>query len=216
MDIWTSLLESNISINIHQGVLSPDATLPDIAEHICGVFHLAGILANATIKNQNRTLLEQVWYPKVTAAIKLYNTYKADSWVFFSSIASILGSAGQANYAAANACLDAMAAVWRQKGENATSIQWGPWGETGLAVRQNVLGKAAQAGIGGIPTDTALRILYNLIQKSPPVALVASMNWRKYFEQHRSPVKLVSDFNVVKAVVKQRSNLPHAVQILED
>jgi hypothetical protein len=77
-----------------------------------------------------------VWGPKV-AALSAWrsNTHQHPEAfsLLFSSVASLLGSAGQANYAAANAALDAAAAAECARGLSSCSVQWGAWAGARLA-----------------------------------------------------------------------------------
>ena len=56
-----------------------------------------------------------------------------DFFVMFSSATSVMGNKGQANYAAANGCLDATSDSRRMRGQAAVSVQWGPWADVGMA-----------------------------------------------------------------------------------
>ena len=68
-----------------------------------------------------------------------------DFFVMFSSAASLLGSPGQGNYAAANAYLDGLAAARERRGEVGLSINWGAWGEVGLAAHEHVASTLSRA-----------------------------------------------------------------------
>eukprot|EP00966_Prymnesium_polylepis_P319638 7376072-Prymnesium_polylepis.1 len=57
------------------------------------------------------------------------------SFVLFSSVSAVLGGAAQANYAAANICLDAVSAYRSMQGTVSASVQWGAWAEVGMASR---------------------------------------------------------------------------------
>ena len=79
---------------------------------VVGILHAAGVLADATLRNQSLAGLRTAWAPKVAALQQLGGGYGRQPGAFqllFSSIAALLGSPGQANYSAANATLDAMA-----------------------------------------------------------------------------------------------------------
>lgn len=109
-----------------------------------GIIHAAGILDDATLLEQDWSRFENIWQAKVFGGWNLHQaTYQLkidlDFFIFFSSIASALGSAGQINYAAANAFLDALAAYRHQIGLPATAINWGPWGDSGMAVKHKAL-----------------------------------------------------------------------------
>ena len=84
-------------------------------------------------------------------------------FVAFSSVSSLLGSAGQSNYASANACLDALCQHRRALGLSGTSVQWGPWRESGMATQVGVLAQIARRGVFGIDTTAAMRCLATVV-----------------------------------------------------
>ncbi len=105
-------------------VLTDIESLPPLR----GVFHAAGILDDGILQQQTWERFEKVLAPKVQGAWNLHvltRNYPLDFFIMFSSVASLFGSAGQANYAAANSFLDALAHTRKQKGQVALSINWG-------------------------------------------------------------------------------------------
>jgi phthiocerol/phenolphthiocerol synthesis type-I polyketide synthase D len=84
----------------------------------------------------SRESFERVWAPKAAGALRLHEVTagrQLDWWVGFSSVASLLGSPGQAAYACANAWLDALVAWRRASGLPAIAINWGQWSDVGVA-----------------------------------------------------------------------------------
>jgi acyl transferase domain-containing protein/acyl carrier protein len=112
-----------------------DTTMPQLA----GIVHAAGVVEDGLASSQTWEAFERVLRTKALGAWNLHELTKnhsLDFFVMFSSMSSIFGSAGQSNYAAANAFLDALARYRQASGLPATSINWGAWAGEGMA--QNV------------------------------------------------------------------------------
>ncbi|WP_342776519.1 beta-ketoacyl reductase, partial [Streptomyces diacarni] len=100
---------------------------------LTGVFHTAGVLEDATLGSLSSAGLARVLRPKVDAAWNLHELTRdagLSAFVLFSSIAGTLGTPGQANYAAGNTFLDALAQHRHARGLPAVSLAWGLWEET--------------------------------------------------------------------------------------
>ncbi|NER24034.1 MAG: SDR family NAD(P)-dependent oxidoreductase, partial [Symploca sp. SIO1C2] len=103
-----------------------------------GVIHGAGVLDDGVLQQMSWERFTRVMAPKVEGAWHLHTLtehLEIDFFVCFSSMASLLGSPGQGNYAAANGFMDALAHHRRAKGLAGLSINWGPWAEAGMAER---------------------------------------------------------------------------------
>lgn len=162
-----------------------------------GVVHAAGVLDDGLLLQQSWSRFERVMASKVAGAWNLHTLtqeYTLDFFICFSSMASMLGSPGQANYAAANAFMDTLAHYRHTLGLPALSINWGPWADTGLAaqVGQTQQARWAAAGINRIASADGLQTLSLILNQDMPQIGVFPINWAKF----KSPLgsTLLSDF----------------------
>ncbi|MET8184094.1 SDR family NAD(P)-dependent oxidoreductase, partial [Streptomyces sp. NPDC005336] len=104
----------------------------DPAHPLTGVIHTAGLLDDAMITSQTPEQVARVWAAKATAAANLHAAtadLPLSMFVMFSSAAGVVGNAGQAGYAAANAFIDALIAHRRRTGLPGLSVAWGLWAQ---------------------------------------------------------------------------------------
>ena len=155
-----------------------------------GVFHAAGIVADGLLGDQTWERFEAVFEAKVAGARHLDDLtrgLKLDFFVLFSSMASLFGAPGQANYAAANACLDALAHKRREEGLPALAVNWGPWAGSGMAARTPAAHQARRKaqGIELLEPDDALKELEDLMAKGITQAAVLNVDWKTFLRHYR-------------------------------
>jgi acyl transferase domain-containing protein/NADPH:quinone reductase-like Zn-dependent oxidoreductase/NAD(P)-dependent dehydrogenase (short-subunit alcohol dehydrogenase family)/SAM-dependent methyltransferase len=154
-----------------------------------GVIHAAGTLADGVLLQQDWARFREVMASKIAGAWHLHNLTKElplDFFVLFSSIAAILGAAGQANHAAANSFMDALAHHRRRLGLPASSINWGVWSEVGAAAERNVDVRALAQGMGAFSPQQGLQVLEYLLAHSPTQIAVMVVNWSKFLSKDKS------------------------------
>ncbi|PPK71409.1 type I polyketide synthase [Actinokineospora auranticolor] len=137
-------------------------TLPD-DKPLRAIVHAAGVLDDATVLALTPEQLATVLRPKVDAAWHLHELAPdVERFVLFSSAVAAVGAPGQANYAAANSFLDALATHRRAQGQAATSIGWGLWSTSGVMTDHLTADdhtRLARRGIGLIAPDFGLDVL---------------------------------------------------------
>ncbi|GAA0401813.1 SDR family NAD(P)-dependent oxidoreductase [Streptomyces luteireticuli] len=152
------------------------ATVPE--EHpVTAVVHTAGVIDDGLVASLTPGRLDTVLRPKADAAWHLHELTRGldlDAFVLFSSAAATLDSAGQGNYAAANAFLEALARHRHDRGLPATALGWGLWAErTGMTdgLSDADLRRMARSGQGALPTTDGLELLDAALAMDAPVLL---------------------------------------------
>lgn len=154
------------------------AELPPLA----GVAHLAGVLDDALLSQQDVGRFRTTLRPKAFGAYHLDRLTRADELDFFivsSSVSSIFGSPGQANYATANALLDGLVARRRAEGLPATAVNFGPWAEGGMASSEAVRANLNAQGLAPLPPSAALTALSEVVANGTGQATVVKANWQR-------------------------------------
>jgi myxalamid-type polyketide synthase MxaE and MxaD len=152
-----------------------------------GVFHSAVILDDSILLQMSRERFLDVMFPKVDGAWNLHRLTlddPLDYFVLFSSAASLIGSPGQGNYAAANAFMDILASYRIQHGYPALCINWGRWSEIGQAVKENRAERLNARGFANMKPKEGLTILEHLLYQSPAQVGAMSLNlpmWSQFY-----------------------------------
>ena len=163
-----------------------DAMLAELAaaDHppLGGVIHSAGALSDRMLPNQDWESFRRVFGPKVLGAWNLHRATldrELDLFLLFSSFSGVVGSAGQANHAAANAFLDQLARWRRARGLPGQAIAWGAWSGLGEAEEQRgrVAGRFAALGGEWIAPERALAALGRLVRDDRGASAVAAVDW---------------------------------------
>jgi 8-amino-7-oxononanoate synthase len=155
---------------------------------IRGIIHAAGILDDGVLQGQTWERFDRVMAPKVAGSWNLHRYSRdlpLDFFVCFSSVASLLGSPGQGNYAAANAFMDGLAHYRRSLGLPGLSLNWGPWAEVGMAAELSDRNAArlAMSGITPLDPDLALEALEALLTQTGPQIGIMQIEWAKFLAQ---------------------------------
>lgn len=147
-----------------------------------GVIHSAGVADPMLLNGMTSEHIEEIFQPKVNGGWALHQalrTMPLDFFVLFSSVASVVTSPGQGAYAAANAYLDALAHSRRAQGLPAISVNWGPWGEVGMATQFNDLKTYFESrGMFPMRSVRGIEALEQVVGTDHPQALVLAADWK--------------------------------------
>ena len=155
---------------------------------ICGVIHAVGALDDCLAHSLSETRFNTLLIPKLRGAQHLDRLLpQLDFFVLISSAASFLAQTGQANYAAANAGLDALARDRRARGLPAVSVGWSVWEDTGLMKGDSgalKLAELSRQGVRAIPPMRGVGLFGLLCQSEEPAVAVAPIDWTTFKRTH--------------------------------
>ena len=154
------------------------AELPPLA----GVIHLAGVLDDALLSQQSLERFRTTLAPKAFGAYHLDRLTRDDDLDFFivsSSVSSLFGPPGQANYATANALLDGLVARRRAQGLPATGVNFGPWAQGGMASSEAASANIGAQGLVPLEPSAALGALAEVVANGTGQATVIKANWAR-------------------------------------
>jgi acyl transferase domain-containing protein/acyl carrier protein len=157
VDVQSLECDVSVASELERALAGTSRQLPPIR----GVVHSAGIIDDGLFVQMTPERLARVFAPKVAGGWNLHRAFQGvelDFFVLFSSAASLIGSAGQASYVAANAFLDGLAWFRRSVGLPGLSLNWGAWAEVGAAAEEQIQRRMEQLGFGVIPPVDGLQI----------------------------------------------------------
>ena len=149
---------------------------------IRGIFHAAMVLDDGLLRDLDAARFTAVIRPKLAGALALDRLTRSDDldlFVMFSSVTTVIGTPGQANYIAANRTLEALAERRRAVGLPALAVQWGPIGDAGYLTRETRVSEmlAKMLGSSHLTAQQALDALPSLLASGLPVIGLADVAW---------------------------------------
>lgn len=154
---------------------------------LCGVFHAAGVLADATVMQQTRSSLKETFMPKANGAWNIHKALEVQKhqpryFVLFSSAASLIGNQGQLNHAAANGFLDGLANYRRARSLPCQSINWGAWSAVGILRDEKRLEFVLSRGYEKILPADGFSTMSILVGKNASNVGVCPMRWGVFLD----------------------------------
>ncbi len=150
-----------------------------------GIVHSAGVLDDGLATELDRERVARVMAPKAAGAWNLHLATadrELDFFVLFSSVIGVLGAPAQANYAAANAFLDALAHLRRSQGLPAVSIDWSGWSEIGMAAEASRDGRSIISEVGTLSPEQGVEALGRVLAAGEPQVAVLPFRWGRWRE----------------------------------
>ena len=226
---WDQLQSSSAVVFVERCDASEDSHVRRLVARalrpspVAGVWHAAGVLADGVLFKQSASTLTRVYGPKAHGGWDLQLASISQPLrvsTLFSSIAAMLGGAGQTNYSAVNTCLDALAAHSRARGRASVSVQWGAWAAIGMASRgaasERMAAMEAAAGLGRIDVSLGLAALHAAaLPQAPSLLGVMPVQWHRMLGGDAPVPAFLSDMAPRPAGVSVRSTSAKKVDRVE-
>jgi len=156
------------------------ATMPPLR----GIVHAAAVFDDCALANLTPERFADVMRPKVLGARHLdalTRDLALDFFLLYSSATTLMGNPGQANYVAANAAMESLAAERRARGAPALAVAWGAIGEVGHVAEDDKLAKSLTERIGAapLPPRRAFAMLEEALASSASTVAIAALDWRR-------------------------------------
>lgn len=179
---------------VHYNVdVADESAVADIDfTYVKGVIHCAGVLLDVSISNQTSADLTDVMLPKIKGAMNLHKMTKQfllDFFINFSSVSSIIGVAGQTNYAAANAFLDEFVNYRNQLRLPCLTVNWGLWKHSTMQ-RQT---KSEKSLVKAMDPKSAMHVLEHCYQRNGQI-IITNIEQQKQIQ----PIQIATDLSVLE------------------
>lgn len=185
-----AMRENGVDVEVHKLDITDHNSVKKLVDQIQtglplrGVVHAATVYQDAFIKDIDDEVFSMVFNPKVQGALNLYHSAQdldLRFLVFFSSISSLVGNRGQANYIAGNSFLDEFAQYLRKHHVNAFTINWGALSESGVVARNEAIGHLLQqGGVRGMSNRSAIRALDYALAGPHAHVGVFDVDWKQW------------------------------------
>ncbi|ACX95796.1 type I polyketide synthase [Halothiobacillus neapolitanus] len=172
---------------------------------VCGIVHLAGLISDAPITEQTWISFRTVFLPKVVGTWNLWKAAErhggVELFAGFSSIASVVGSVSQSNYASANAFIDGLMNRTRGGGRIGLALNWGPWGGAGMAAELTDQQRKSieRKGFSLIPMQLGMEAFGRLARQAQGQVVIGNVDWSAYKESLPGDDSLYDDVKDAKS-----------------
>ncbi|MEU5756893.1 type I polyketide synthase [Streptomyces sp. NPDC047829] len=186
-ELVAELADAGTRVTVETGDVTDRAAVSGALERLpaeqplIGVVHAAGVLDDGTLDALTPERFETVLAAKVSGLVALDEATRGaepEFFVAFSSLAGTVGSAGQGNYAAANAFVDAWMHGRRDRGLPGVSVAWGPWAQDGMAADdQAVADRLRRGGLSPLDPELAVAALAGALVPGDQDPVIADIDW---------------------------------------